>query len=535
MLFRTSDQIPVLIVGAGPTGLSLAIELARRGIPFRIIDKAFQHAEHSRALGLQARTLEVFNLMGVADRFVERGHRINTIRLYTGGKEVGNVDFSPLDSPYPFLLVLPQNETERILTERLQHLGESVEWGTELIKCEQREGQIACWLRSPLREENCRAGWLAGCDGAHSAVRQLANIPFEGIEYPEAFALADINLSGQAAEDQVSLHLSEQGMLGIVPIRHGLARVFADLAKASPNMNQPPTLEQIQRILDERGPGNLRANDPIWLSHFHLHRRIVSKFRDGLVFLAGDAAHVHSPVAAQGMNTGIQDAFNLGWKLAAVISAGASPTLLDTYQWERVDISTNVLRGTDWLTRMIMMHHPVSRYLRDHIAKFLSGIKQLQKRVREDIAQVSVAYAESMVVEEHYGGDAPSAGARAPDAAALLKPAESLCSIFSLLRQGGWLLLVFCAGRETEGQSLVRRNQDAPNLKIYPVLRNFNPEVLNEYLVDSDGSLHKKYGITAPCACLIRPDGYIGFRAFLEDTDALENFMQGAAMPQLTV
>ena len=400
----------VLIVGAGPTGLTLACEAARRGLSCRLIEAATEPNPWSRALGVQARTLELLAQMGLADEAVARGHKAHGARIHGAGRERAHLTLDKLDSPFPFILILPQNETEALLADGARRQGVGIERGTALTRFAQDANGVTATLRHrDGREETARARWLVGADGAHSAVRHGLGRPFAGAEYPEAFLLADCRLAGSVPEDELSVYLTHDGFLAIFPFGGGLFRLIASLpgAAASGADWEPhaATLAECQAVVDARGPGGVRLSDPRWLSRFRLHRRLAPQMRVGQVFLAGDAAHIHSPAGGQGMNTGIQDAVNLAWKLA-LVTQGASPdALLASYQVERHPVAADVLRDTDLAMRAVTLHDKPVEAVRDQVLASFSGLEPVRRRVRDRVAQLSVRYRHSPIVEDAGGAD----------------------------------------------------------------------------------------------------------------------------------
>jgi 2-polyprenyl-6-methoxyphenol hydroxylase-like FAD-dependent oxidoreductase len=422
---REEDPIPaepeVLIVGAGPVGLACACELARRGVPARIVDKAAARSTWSKALAVHARTLEALESAGLADRFLAAGAKLRAFNAIAGGERLIHATFDDLDSPFPFVLILPQSETERLLEERLAELGGRVERGAELVGLAQEADGVTARLRGPGGAElEARARWLIGADGAHSAVRHALGLPFEGTAYEETFILADVRLEASLPRDEVHVFLAPEGVLGIFPFPEpGIARLIADVtATAAGDAEASPTLERFQRLLDERGPRGARVTEARWLSAFKFHRRLVPRYRVGRVFLAGDAAHIHSPAGGQGMNTGIQDAQNLAWKLALVAKGGGREgPLLDSYEAERRPIAAATIAATDRFTWLATLHGPLSQSVRNHLVPFLAGFDPVRRKVTRTFAELDLWYPKSPIVEKapllgsHAG---PEPGRRSP-------------------------------------------------------------------------------------------------------------------------
>ncbi len=520
-------QREVLVVGAGPVGLVAACELVRRGVRVRIVDKAPALPTTSRALALFPRTLETFALMGGAAPFLEAGRKLEGISLYNEHGLLARLDFGALSTPYPFILSLPQNRTEELLAGQLTALGVEVERGVELIGFAQDEEGVRAVLRHPVSraggaaEERVRVAWLLGCDGAHSTVRHLLGAAFEGKQRHEAFALADARVHDALSPEQAHFFFSRQGMLGVVPFREGYARIIINRpgVTAEEAAKRPdPTLADFQSCARERGAESLRLSDPLWISHFNVSCRMVRAYRHGRVFLAGDAAHIHSPAGGQGMNTGIQDAFNLAWKLALVARGRSSSALLDTYGKERAPVARGVLRFSDGLTRLATTRNTLARRVRDWVLPALFRSRAFSDRAARRMAELDVRYRHGWLSEDH-GGEPLRAGDRAPDALFVDLLTRKRVRLFGLLREGRHLLLAFEGlhakpEARAEIESLLRELEAplADVMTIHPVVRAFAfPEAAA--LLDRSGAVHLLYDADAGGVVLIRPDGYLGFRS----------------------
>lgn len=532
------NKTDVLIIGAGPTGLALAAELARRGVACRIVDKAPAPSPWSRAIGIQARTLELFENMGIVEPFTTLGHRSHGMHMIAEGHEIVHLKFDPLDSRYPYLLFLPQSETERLLTEHLTSLGVTIERAVELTAFTFREEGIEAILRhQDGQEETVPASWLIGCDGAHSTVRHLLGLPFTGTTREARFLLADVDVHWSQSEDEFYIYLHDDGPLLLFPMGQGHYRILADSPPQEASEAHPaPTLEETQAIVNHRGPSDTTLSDLCWTSYFRINYRMVSQFRQGRIFLAGDAANIHSPAGAQGMNTGIQDAFNLAWKLALVIQGAAAPSLLDSYQVERYPVERSVSRQSELLTEMASLRHPLAQSLRDHLLPLLTGMDFIQDRVRRTISELAIHYPHSPIVEEHVLGGGVSAGDRAPDVE--LKNAETgeALRLFQALQYPRSTLLLL-SGHSSEASTLERLQQIGTEVErrygqyIVPCLvaaEEDSPTLSGWdglFLLDPQQALHKRYGSSGPRLYLIRPDGYVGFRSSLADSDPLRAYL----------
>jgi 2-polyprenyl-6-methoxyphenol hydroxylase-like FAD-dependent oxidoreductase len=406
----------VLIVGAGPVGLTLACELTRYHVPVRIVDKAAQRTDKSKAIVIWSRTLE---LLDRGDRgstpFVEAGFKVDGVNIVAPeGHVVGHVKMDSVASPYPYALMLPQSDTERLLEERLQRLGVSVERSTEATALTiGADGVEATLRRADGREEILHADWLAGCDGAHSIVRHTLAAPFSGETMGSDWILADVHMKGYPFPDtEVAVYWAREGVLPIFPISPGRYRIIANIPPIGGDHPRDPTLEEIQTIVERRGPKGASLFDPIWLSGFRINSRKVASYRSGRAFLTGDAAHVHSPAGGEGMNTGMQDAFNLAWKLALAINGTCGEALLDTYSPERSGVGDEVLKNTSRLTAIGTLRNPIAEELRNIVGRVAFGLAPVQHAFADQMSQVSVGYPESPMNGPRHGSLHPRPGQR---------------------------------------------------------------------------------------------------------------------------
>ncbi|HZC58841.1 MAG TPA: FAD-dependent monooxygenase [Chthoniobacterales bacterium] len=525
-----SASFDVLVVGAGPVGLTLACELARNGVTCRIIDKAAAPVSTSRALMVFSRTLEVFQMMGMVEPVLAAGHQLAGIAIYNRSAQIGYIGFGALASRYRFVLSLPQSETERLLTEHLTRFGKSVERERELVGLAESSQGIEAVIRDPRgAEETFKARWVAGCDGARSTVRQLSGLSFEGGAYSEAFVLADLKLDGPIDPIHIHLFLTEARPLGIFPFRNGRFRVIADVeAESEGGSTGEPTYDEIQEIVRRRTDVGIRLSDPVWLSRFHIYHRKIPEFRAGRVFLAGDSAHIHSPAGGQGMNTGIQDVFNLAWKIALVAHGKSPESLLNSYNEEREPVASLVLNLTDRITRVGALHNPIGQQLGNTLLPLVTGMDYVEDRIAETLSEVAIRYRQSSIIADK-SGKALRAGGRAPDYEFLRGTDRQAIRLYDLLREPMHHLLVF---PDTHG------GVASKNVAV-EIAQNFNGIVKvflvecaasadsEDVLLDSDGIAGELYDAEPGAIVLIRPDGYVGFRGNVGHADELSSYLAG--------
>jgi 2-polyprenyl-6-methoxyphenol hydroxylase-like FAD-dependent oxidoreductase len=389
----------VLIVGAGPTGLVLALWLTKLGVKVRIIDKTAEPGTTSRALAVQARTLELYRQLDLADAVVARGHKVPAVNLWVKGEATARLAFETIGSgltPYPFLKIFPQDQHERLLIERLEALGVTVERQTELIGFSSEGKGVAARLRGPGGQEiDCEADYLAGCDGARSIVRETIGAGFPGGTYRQLFYVADVDATGPAMNGELHIDLDEADFLGVFPLAGaGKARLIGTVRDERANHADTLTFNDISdRAINHLKIGVNKVN---WFSTYHVHHRVTEHFRKGRVFLLGDAAHIHSPAGGQGMNTGIADAINLAWKLAAVLGGRAGDALLDSYEAERIGFARRLVATTDRAFSFATADGHMANFVRTRVAPVLLSIATGFEPVREfmfrTVSQIMLNY-----------------------------------------------------------------------------------------------------------------------------------------------
>jgi 2-polyprenyl-6-methoxyphenol hydroxylase-like FAD-dependent oxidoreductase len=373
----------------------MAAELARYRVPVRIIDRTSSRTDKSKALAVWARTLELLDRAGAADAFAAAGLKTKVVSIRSGEQTIARVTFDAVASPFQYLLMIPQSESERLLETHLNALGVAVERDVELTGFADSGESVACTIRH--RDggvEAIEAGWLIGCDGAHSIVRKTLGIPFEGETLETCFILADVHVAGLEAGTELELFWHQDGIVVFFPISPGRYRIVAD--GGAPD-RRDPTFDEVQAIVDQRGPGGVTLSDPIWLSCFAVNERKVKDFRADRIFLAGDAAHVHSPAGGQSMNTGMHDAFNLAWKLALTERGLANQSLLDSYSVERSAVAERILTDSGRLLRVATVRSRLAQDVRNFVAHRILGFVDIQHALAERLSETTIGYPNSPV------------------------------------------------------------------------------------------------------------------------------------------
>src|SRR3981189_2899146 len=390
-------KVDVLISGAGPVGLTMANELVRHGISVCIVDKSAKGTDKSKALVLWSGPLELFDHAGYVEPFLAAGRQAHGAQMSNGKDVIARISLDDIESVYPYALMIPQSDTERVLEEQLAKRGAKVARtvGLESLTAQGNQGQ-AVRRKASGESETLTADWLIGCDGAHSTVRHGLGFTFDGTTQPSDWYLADGHISGLEPQDRLHIFWHKDGILAFFPITEGRWRVIADLGPAQGDAHCPdPTLQEVQALIPLRGTDGIVIKDAYWLAAFRINERKVSQYGRGRAFLAGDAAHIHSPAGGQGMNTGMQDAFNLAWKLSLVMDGIAKPTLLDSYSVERSAVGDRLLRNASRMTDAAVMRNPIAQGLRNAVVKFAFEFPQLGHRAANTLAELDIGYPES--------------------------------------------------------------------------------------------------------------------------------------------
>lgn len=524
----SAPELPVLVVGAGPVGLTAAASLLHHGVRCRIVDKAPAPTDKSKALVVWSRTMELLDGVGkeLSDTFVKHGMKAAAASIYSGGERVVHVTIAGVESPFGYPLMIPQSETERLLTEHLAAQGVAVERSVELLTFTKEADRVVGTLKlADGTEEPFEASWLLGCDGAHSTVRKTLGVPFTGHAEPNDWMLADVHVDGPIAPDEITVFWHHSGVLVWFPIALGRFRVIADLGMAKTERRPPdPTIEEVQAMIDARGPGGIRVFDPIWLAGFRINERKISDYRHGRVVLAGDAAHIHSPAGGQGMNTGMQDAFNLAWKIALVLRGeGKEDVLLESYSKERSEVGDQVLHNAGFLTMMATLRNSAAQFVRNHVVGLAASFGFVQDRLKNTLAELSIGYRGGPISGQDWPwlGGGCAAGDRLPDAP-LTAADGTPSSLHQAIRGVKHTLLLLAATKDAHAvPPLLAVAAEAENafpglLRPVVVLAAGGeapfPTTGGDVWIDVAGEVRSKLGASAPSIVLVRPDGYIGFR-----------------------
>jgi len=554
-----ATETAVLIVGAGPVGLTAAAALSQLGIACRVIDRNAQPVAESRALGIQARTLELLERLGIVEQFLAEGVIGQGGHIHLDGQEKIHFDFSHLESPYPCVLLLEQNRTERLLGQHVTNQGVSIDRLVELVSLEQDPAGVNCTLRrADGSEEVCRTQFVLGCDGAHSTVRKQLGLNFAGDAFPGVFLLADVHLGCNWPHEEVQIFTGKRGFLAAFPITGSRWRIISRLPDDMP-APETATIELLSKLCAEQGPPDMQPHDPLWLNIFRISSRVVERFREGRVFVAGDAAHIHSPAGGQGMNTGMQDVINLSWKLALSLRNRGSQRLLDSYDAERRPNAEELVKVTERATHLIMSPNRAVSAFRHAAMTVLGKFEFVRDKVSVEMSELNLNYRKSPICGEHVQGlhewlraDAdqaphprlkdclefaagPRPGDRAPDAEGLCRAAGETRRLYHEWRKDLRHQLLLFAGLSPQRKRLAQLedfvqqvNSAGSNLINATLVRpGLGKPMPGRVLYDTQTLAHHRYGARNECLYLVRPDGYVGFRSQPIDLPAMEKHLRG--------
>lgn len=522
--------LDVLVVGAGPVGLFCANELTRHGLNCRIVDKKSALSDKSKALGLHIRTLDVMSDCGFIDQILAEGLQVEGALFKSKGKELANLTFKNVEANRHFIVDLPQDKTERILYEGLHVKGLDVEWQTELSGITQHPEGVCAALTGPAGNETITAPWLIACDGAHSTVRHLLEMEFVGSEYKHSWWLVDVVIEWALPNNRMVVYLHEEGPLACFPMQNKRYRL---VMTAPEHREVEPNMEDIIAAFNRRSSDVAQLSAPVWITKFNLHHRQIQHYRKDNIFFAGDAAHIHSPMGGQGLNTGIQDAYNLVWKLALVQKKLAHENILDSYHMERYPVGLDVVKKTDVMTKMILITNPLLIALRNKLMSFMMSFNVLKNKLATDIAGLAISYADSPIVADQGSAKGFKAGYFLSDFN-LNEASNNTVQPLHKIIQGTTHHLLLFAGLAT--------NDVGSLIEIAALIRDKYPSMVIPHLIlsqkfikeldypctvwiDDHTNIHREYAIEQPGAVLLRPDKYIGLTQFPVDKDALMQYL----------
>jgi 2-polyprenyl-6-methoxyphenol hydroxylase-like FAD-dependent oxidoreductase len=502
----TTIKTDVIIVGAGPTGLSLACQLIRFGVDFVVVEKNQSITPYSKALGVHARTLEIYEQLDLAQKAVARGTIAGKARMLESGEILGEVDLSNIGqglSPYPYMLVLEQSKNEQLLYEYLQSRGQDVLWQTELESLSQDETSVTAHVKNSTGGTQIIEGkYLVGCDGPKSPVRHTLGLSFEGSTFERLFYVADVQIDWTYSHDALHVCIAPNGVVAFFPMPGEKRwRIVGSFPEGLDKEEGEILYEEIEERIKEEAELALDITHVYWFSTYKVHTRHVERFSSGRCFLAGDSAHIHTPAGGQGMNTGIQDAYNLAWKLALVLKGSADDRILDTYNEERLpnakrllettDRMFNLAAGTDWLVSLIRTT------VFPPMAKYILSFDAIRKRFFLLISQIGINYRDGSL-SAHDGDEefAVKAGDRMPYFRVDGK------SIYDSLREPRFHLLTF-----SDGQSDYLGDNQGEAAEI----ESENAHLVDHYDVPLYPHVVEVFGMNKPFNVLLRPDNYIAF------------------------
>jgi 2-polyprenyl-6-methoxyphenol hydroxylase-like FAD-dependent oxidoreductase len=513
----------VLIIGAGPTGLMLANQLGRRGVRAQIIDKNDGPAEQTRALGVQPRTLEIYAHLGIDKKAIELGKKGMGANMWARGKRAAHVPFDAVGmdlTPYPFLLILGQDDNEKLMGEALRRWNLPIQWKTELVGLSQETDQVRATLKQPDgTNRDITAAWVAGCDGARSSVRVMNGIDFVGAPYEHVFFVADTEMTGPMVPDELNVYLWRGGFHLFFPLRGTNHWRLVGILPKPMRGRDDVTLDDVIPSIKEEAGAALSVKGCRWFSTYRIHHRRAAKFRNGRCFVLGDAAHIHSPVGAQGMNTGLQDAYNLAWKLALVLSGRAPAALLDTYEGERLPVAERLLSTTDSLFSIIVSDTTLAGLFRTYVMPRMlavgMGIDRIRKTFFRSVAQIGIRYRTSSlsVTPQGWPEKAPRGGDRFPWLKVRLSAGGAAEDIFDKLDDTKFNLIAI-------GQA---------GLSSLPVDVGGLVQTLTVVSGPENDQELQRAHVPQPSFFLLRPDCYIGLCGARLETEEVRRYLSERA------
>lgn len=550
----------VLVVGAGPTGLMLAVELTRRGIDCLLIDEVEAPSTFIKGSVVSSRTLEIFEELGIFEEACKLGTVVHAVVLWAEGRRAMTGDMALLDAPHAYNLHLGQPYTEQLLTTRLLSEGGSIHRQVRLADFDLQGDRVVASLEVPGGECKLQAKWIVGCDGAHSTVRQKLGFHLEGQTYPVDYMLANLKIEWNQPHDEIQLFFTREGSFTVNPLPDGLMQVAGDLPheEGDNRTRTSPTLQDVQELFDRRVAIPARLYEPRRLVYYRSHRRQVVQRVMGRAILAGDAAHLVSPQTGLGMNTGLQDSWNLGWKLAAVVTGEADASLLESYQEERQAVLGPLAKMSDTDEMLYSLQSRVAQELRDHVVMAALHFEPFWRRNVRDITQIGVNYRGLSSFDEYVAtplhlpgkhvvesghctkawmafGRGPRAGERVPDARPVTRDGLSNERLLPFVSRGQHMLLLFAAAADpskavceafAECAALARKWLDDHVCVELVVPSDAVPEACRQIgadrtVFDVERAAHDRFGALAESVYFCRCDGFVGFRSLPPNAEAL--------------
>ncbi|KTD63156.1 FAD-dependent oxidoreductase [Legionella spiritensis] len=559
----TNENCDVLIVGAGPTGLMMALELARSGLSFIIIDKKKTTSEIMKATAISPVALEGFADLNYIKPFEKHGVFTNALSIYLEGKQAMRVPWRGIESRFPQICLLGQNYVERFQQERLSQFGHQVCWNTTLVDLDTSQDNPVALVIHNQNQYTITCRYVIGCDGSRSKVRELVSIPSKGKKYPSHYIIADVKVDGDFRHKDWYFFFAKKGFCSVGSLPGERSGILLSLSKKRTfQQGEQPVLSEVQTLFDELCdiPGKL--SDPYWISHFHTYNISVKQRKKGRILLCGDAAHQVSPLTSLGMNSGLLDARNLAWKLVLVCRDIAAPALLDSYEIEQ----NQTLKEVKWLSdaneHSFSMIGLVSREIRDHLTQLMMGFEPVKKLFGGLMSQTAARFRKSPIIDEYAGlpwhiskaehwdehggclkawsafGHGPQAGERAPDVFGVTRDARSPDRwLYDGLLEGRHALLIFLGCEHCHHKNINQINNllgeinslysDWIQTAVVLSSKKLPPHLHTDGLIlyDVHQAAHQRYGAEGNCLYCIRPDRFVGYRSIPPRLDKLQNYL----------
>ncbi len=527
----TSSQpsTSVLIVGAGPSGLMMAAQLLRYGIQPVIIDKRQGPTNHTKALAVQARTMEIYRQMGLAEKALQHGIPAGGLTFNNNGRALAHLPFAEIgrgQTPYPYILFYPQSKNERLLLDELTRLCCAVYWGTSLIDIQQHTDSVTATLQGPAGERTLNCQWVVGTDSAHSTIRKACDIAFNGDSYAQSFYLADAVLADELPADEAQIFMNKRDLAAFFPLpQPGRFRIIGNIP-ASVGEHEELKVDDILPSLSQLMGKPVDIVETHWFTVYKLHHRMAAKLRAQRCFLVGDAAHIHSPLGGQGMNTGLQDAYNLAWKLAGVINGHLDERILDSYEAERLPVAKQLLNTTDRLFKMITSTNWAAVLFKTTLLpamlRRLWKIESVRQFFFQTVSQTAINYRNSNINLHLSQQDKIRAGDRLPYVEIYDERSQQTTDLHAWCSKPGFTLLVLGKFKEIDIFTLAKW-----------ITQQYNGLINLYYLPPSKRNAHVfqlfSIGPEQKKALIIRPDMHIGYINDVVDIDMMDNYLQNVA------